>query len=122
LVAKRQLTTQLLTQTFPQVKVVVDAPVQMQRELGALRQSSGALGSRDLESMYARFAALAAITTAPSAIDFAAGELSIKGSGLAASQLSGLQDKLQSAGLAVRSEADRVIVSELVSNRSGGAK
>ena len=122
LVAKRQLTTLLLTQTFPNVKVVVDAPVQMQRELGALRQSSGALGSRDLESMYARFAALAAITTAPSAIDFAAGELSIKGSGLAASQLSGLQDKLQSAGLAARSEADRVVVSEVVSNRGGGAK
>jgi general secretion pathway protein L len=122
LVAKRQLTTQLLTQTFPNVKVVVDAPVQMQRELGALRQSSGALGSRDLESMYARFATLAAITAAPSAIDFAAGELSIKGSGLAASQLSGLQDKLQNAGLAVRSEADRVIVSEIVSSRSGGAK
>jgi general secretion pathway protein L len=122
LVAKRQLTTQLLTQTFPQVKVVVDAPVQMQRELGALRQSSGALGSRDLESMYARFAGLAAITAAPSAIDFAAGELSIKGSGLAASQLSALQDKLKSAGLAARSEADRVVVSELVSNRGGGTK
>ena len=122
LVAKRQHSTQMLTQTFPQVKVVVDAPVQMQRELSALRQASGALGSRDLESMYARFAALAAVTAAPSAIDFAAGELSIKGSGIAPSQLSALQDKLQSAGLSARSEADRVVVSELVTNRSGGAK
>jgi general secretion pathway protein L len=122
LVAKRQLTTQLLTQTFPQVKVVVDAPVQMQRELNTLRQSSGALGSRDLESMYARFAAIANINTAPSAIDFAAGEVSIKGTGLALAQLSELQPKLQSAGLAARGEADRIVVSALLPDRTGGAK
>jgi general secretion pathway protein L len=120
--AKRQLTTQILTQTFPQIKVVVDAPVQMQRELGALRQSSGALSSRDFESLYARFAATAAITSAPTAIDFSAGELTIKGSGLAASQLSDMQTKLKNAGLAARSEADRIVVSELAPNRSGGAR
>jgi general secretion pathway protein L len=119
---KRSQATQLLTQTFPNVKVVVDAPVQMQRELTALRRASGVVGSRDLESMYARFSLLANINTAPVAIDFAAGEVSIKGSGLGATQLSELQPKLQSAGLAARSEADRIIISEAASARAGGAK
>jgi general secretion pathway protein L len=120
--AKRSQTTQLLTQTFPNVKVVVDAPVQMQRELTALLQASGALGNRDLESVYARFSALAPINTAPAAIDFAAGEVSIKGSGLGAPQLSALQAKLQGAGLAARSEADRIVVSQAPSARAGGVK
>jgi general secretion pathway protein L len=104
------------------VKVVVDAPVQMQRELTALRQASGALGNRDLESMYARFSALAPVNSAPAAIDFAAGEVSIKGSGLGATELSALQPKLQGAGLAARSEADRIVVSEAPSARTGGVK
>jgi general secretion pathway protein L len=119
LVAKRTLVNQLLTTTFPQVKVVVDAPVQMQREVSSLRQASGTLGSRDLESMYARFAAIAAVNAAPAAIDFAAGEVTVKGSGMAASQLSGLQGKLQNAGLAVRSDADRIVISEASTPRAG---
>ncbi len=117
--AKRKLSTQLLTQTFPQVKVVVDAPVQMQREVSLLRQASGALGSRDLESMYARFAAAAQLNAAPAAIEFAAGEVSIKGSGLGAAQLSALQAQLQGAGLSARSDADRVVLSEAASKRAG---
>jgi general secretion pathway protein L len=56
--AKKQQATQLLTQTFPNVKVVVDAPLQMQREVAALRLASGAIGNRDFESLYARFSAL----------------------------------------------------------------
>lgn len=118
--AKRQQVNQLLTQTFPQVRVVVDAPVQMQREVAALRQASGGLGTRDLESLLARFAAQAAATSAPSAIEFASGEVTLKGAGLDAGQLSGLQPRLQSAGLAVRSEADRIVISETASARTGG--
>jgi general secretion pathway protein L len=113
--AKRRQTTQILTQSFPQVKVVVDAPAQMQRELAALRLASGGLGNRDLESLYARFAALGANKAVPTSIDFTAGEVSIKGLGLSASQLSELQPRLRAAGLAARSEGERVIVSEAIS-------
>lgn len=122
LAAKRTETTQLLTSTFPNVKVVVDAPVQMQRELAALRHASGALSNRDLESVYARFAGITSLANAPTAIDFGGGEVSIKGSGLDASQLSALQTKLQVGGLAARSEADRIIISEAANARVGGVK
>lgn len=67
-----------LTQTFPAVKVVVDAPLQMQREVNALRQASGALSSSDLEAMLAALAAAAPVSNI-SNIDFSGGELRVKG-------------------------------------------
>jgi general secretion pathway protein L len=117
--AKQQQATQLLTQTFPNVKVVVDAPLQMQREVAALRLASGAIGNRDFESMYARYSAIVPAGSAPTAIEFAAGQLSIRGADLPANQLSGLQAKLQSAGLAARSEDGRIIVTEASVQRAG---
>ena len=42
---------QILRDTFPKTQVVVDAPVQMAREVERLRQSSGQLSASDLESM-----------------------------------------------------------------------
>jgi general secretion pathway protein L len=117
---KRLQTSQLLTQTFPNVKAVVDAPLQMQREVAALRQASGAIGSRDMESMYARYSTIVTTGSAPTAIEFVAGELTLKGSGLDASQLSAHQAKLRSAGLlAVRSEDGRIVVTEAAIQRAG---
>lgn len=42
--------TQILQQSFPKVSVVVDAPLQMAREVARLRQGSGQLTAQDLES------------------------------------------------------------------------
>ena len=70
---------QMLTRTFPQVKVVVDPPVQMGKEVAALRQTTGAVSSRDLEAM------LGALSSAPlpsrpaAAIEYASGELRVRG-------------------------------------------
>lgn len=47
---RRQMTA-LLKQAHPQVRVVLDAPVQMQRETEALRLAAGVPGERDLESL-----------------------------------------------------------------------
>lgn len=49
LAAKQAAVRGALTTTFPQVKVVVDAPVQMERELTLLRQKAGSVSPRDLE-------------------------------------------------------------------------
>ncbi len=108
---KRAQMNQLLTQSFPNVKVVVDAPLQMQRELANLRQAQGQLSGRDFESIYARFSGVAVINTAPNAIEFIANEVQIRGTGLSASQLDELQPRLQYAGLAVRTDVRTVIVS-----------
>jgi general secretion pathway protein L len=108
---KRAQMNQLLTQSFANVKVVVDAPLQMQRELATLRQAQGQLSGRDFESIYGRFTGIAGINTAPSAIDFVANEVQIRGSGLSSSQMDALLPRLQYAGLAVRSEAQALIIS-----------
>ena len=76
---KRVAMRQMLTRTFPQVKVVVDPPVQMGKEVAALRQTTGAVSSRDLEAM------LGALSSAPlpsrpaAAIEYASGELRVRG-------------------------------------------
>ena len=42
---------QILTQTFPAVTLVIDAPLQMQREVEALKQKSGAVSHTDFEPL-----------------------------------------------------------------------
>lgn len=54
--AKQQALTEVLKTTFPNITLVLDAPVQMQRELANLRQSSGQLSALDLEAMLAAIA------------------------------------------------------------------
>jgi general secretion pathway protein L len=108
---KRAQMQQILTQSFPNVKVVVDAPLQMQRELLSLRQAQGQLSGRDFESIYGRFAAVAGTNIAPTAIDFIANEVQLRGVESAAAQLDGWLPRLQYAGLAVRSEAQSLVIS-----------
>ena len=116
--AKRAQMNQLLNSSFPNVKVVVDAPLQMQRELAALAQAQGQLSGRDFESIYARFSSVAGINTAPSAIEYVAGELQLRGSGLSGAQLDPLLPRFQYAGLAVRSDAQALIISHRESTAS----
>jgi general secretion pathway protein L len=47
--SRRSAIDSTLTRTFPAVKVVVDAPLQMAREVAALRQATGAPSGSDLE-------------------------------------------------------------------------
>lgn len=79
---KREEIRSLLTQTFPGVRVVVDAPVQMSRELALLRQSSGALAAQDLEpELSALGKALAGMgpKAQASALHYQEGELKVSG-------------------------------------------
>lgn len=48
---KRTELVRILKQAHPQVQVVLDAPVQMQRETEALRAVAGATGDNDLEAL-----------------------------------------------------------------------
>lgn len=107
---KRTQIKQALSSTFPQVKVVVDPPIQMQREMAILRQSQGQLSGRDFESMYGRFLAVSGLRTAPTSIDFVAGELQLRGIELSSAQLQALQPRLQFVGLSVRTDGPALIL------------
>ena len=54
---KRAAMTQLLRVTHPQLRTVLDAPVQMQRETDALRTAAGKSGESDLEPLLGAAAA-----------------------------------------------------------------
>ena len=107
---KRLAVREVLTRTFPGVKVVVDAPVQMTRELALLRQAAGGASNGDFEAILASFGALALVNSAPSAIEYAANEVRFKGLGLAASQVAEAAGQLKTQGYAVRSEGDSVLI------------
>ncbi|WP_296445122.1 type II secretion system protein GspL [Rhodoferax sp. UBA5149] len=104
---------EVLTTTFPNVRVVIDAPVQMAKEVAALQQASGAPSGRDLESILAAFGSVAPVGTAPSAIQFIAGEARLKGLKLSEEEISSISFKLRSQGYAVSGEGDSVLIKQV---------
>ena len=79
LAAKQAGIKNALTQTFAQVKVIVDAPVQMERELALLRQATGSVSARDLEPLLGAAAAALPATWQAHSIDYQPGELRLGG-------------------------------------------
>ena len=98
LAARRAQINAVLTQTFPQVKVVIDAPLQMAREIATLRQSAGAATARDLEPMLAALGQYASAAAAPPTIEFSDGQLRLKGVQMGASELAEANQRLHSQG------------------------
>jgi general secretion pathway protein L len=119
--AKRAQITNLLTQTHPQVKVVVDAPVQMQRELAIMRAATGALTPRDLEAIISVISANVSVKWSLSAIEYTAGELMLKGAGLSAAEAQNASGALAAKGYSLRSEGDKLMVSPLANAVTTGA-
>ena len=112
LAAQRAAIRNTLTTTFPEVRVVVDAAVQMGRALADLQRRNGAASSADMETMLGQFQASAQDARAPSAIEFIAGELHLKGLDPAAAGLNGISARLQAQGYSARLEGDTLILKE----------
>ena len=101
-----------LTATFPEVRVVVDAPVQMARALADLQRRNGAASSSDMETMLGQFQAATPDGRAPVAIDFIAGELRLKGLDAAAAGSNAMAARLQARGYNARLDADTLVLRE----------
>jgi general secretion pathway protein L len=97
---KREAIRRTLTQTFPQVKVVVDAPVQMEKEVAALRQATGTTSGRDLEAMLGALAAASPPGRQVSGVEFAQGELRVKGLAYVPEEARAVAAALKSQGFA----------------------
>jgi general secretion pathway protein L len=85
---------------------VVDAPVQMAREVAALRQATGASSGRDLEVILAAVGPALPPGKAVSAIEYSAGEVRLKGLNLGPDELATLLAKLRPLGYAGRLDGD----------------
>ncbi|MCZ2104235.1 MAG: type II secretion system protein GspL [Comamonadaceae bacterium] len=106
-----------LTQTFPQVRLVVDAPAQMQRELARLRQQSGAVAPDDLEPMLAAVAGALPEGRTPARIDYADGQLRLTGLTLEPAERGTLDERLAAARLAMGEEDGALVL-----HAAGGAQ
>lgn len=69
----------ILKTTFPSVTLVIDAPLQMQREVDALKQKSGSASSTDLEPLLAALAGVLPAGQTPQQIHFANHSLRVQG-------------------------------------------
>lgn len=101
---KRSAMEQVLRESHPQVKSVLDAPVQMQRETDALRATAGRLGEADLETVLGAVAAAWPDGRAPvETLRFEAGKLSLSSAGWTPEQIAQFRDSLRPAGWTVES-------------------
>jgi general secretion pathway protein L len=97
--AKRAAMVQLLRTTHPQVRAVLDAPVQMQRETDTLRTAAGKSGVADLETLLGVAAAAWPDGQPPLAtLKFDNGRLSFAASGWAETQIAQFRAQLAGSG------------------------
>ena len=98
--------TRILQDSFPKVTVVVDAPLQMAREVARLRQASGQLAASDLEAqLQALGHALPAGVAAPASLNYQDGRLQWPSLPLNASQQAAFTQALQGQGYRLQTEA-----------------
>lgn len=108
--AKRAAVRQTLTQTFPSVQTVIDAPLQMQREVAALQQATGGVTPADLEPMLTALALSLPAGRVPTAIDYSGGQLRLRGLGLSMSELGSVSGEMGPRGYQARGEGDVLLV------------
>jgi general secretion pathway protein L len=110
LTAQRAEIRNVLSQTFPQVKLIVDAPIQMARELAQARQSAGASSGQDLEPLLSAMgmALPPAGFSGLRSVDYAEGELRVKG--LSDDTIPELRTQLEAQRYAVSVEGDTVVI------------
>lgn len=103
--AQQQAWAQTLQQSFPQVQVVVDAPLQMAKEVARLRQGAGQLAPHDLEAMLGALGqALPAALPAPRQWRYDNGQLWVQDFPLSASDQNTLSQALLAKGYQWRAE------------------
>ncbi len=108
--AQRAAVSAVLTQTFPNVRVVVDAPTQMEREVAALRQATGTASGGDLEAMLTAASMAIPARRSLSSLEFSAGEARMKGLQLSSTEVTTLSTWLGRQGYSVRSEGEVLVL------------
>ncbi|MCS4511021.1 type II secretion system protein GspL [Xylophilus ampelinus] len=98
----------VLTQTFPSVRVVVDAPVQMERELALLRQATGVGAGAGLEGLLSAVGTALPPGASVQSVDFLNDELRLRGFDPA--QVAPLVEKLRAQGIAAGTEGEVLVL------------
>lgn len=97
---RRQAMVTLLQTTFPQVRAVIDAPAQMQKEIDLLRATAGRPGDTDLEPLlYAAQAAWPPSRGPANGLHFEAGRLTLDSPGWSPPEMDAFRSRLGPMGL-----------------------
>ncbi|OYT98789.1 MAG: general secretion pathway protein GspL [Burkholderiales bacterium PBB1] len=110
--SQRQAMVSLLQATFPQVSAVLDAPLQMQREVDTLRATAGRPSATDVEPML--LAAAAAWPPSQPPVDslrYESGRLTLSATGWSDAEVTQFRSQLQPAGWQVDAADGRVSLS-----------
>lgn len=107
---KREAVRQTLTGTFPQVKLVIDAPRQMERELASLRQLTGTSSPRDLDSLLAALAEALPAGRTPGTLEYSGSELRAGGLGLSGEELRQVATRLKPLGYGATSSGNDLVL------------
>lgn len=117
---RRAAQVALLKSTFPQVSAVLDAPVQMRREVAQLRTAAGKADEGDLEPLLqAAASAWPAEAAAAEQVRFEPGRLTLTAANWSPEQTAQFRDRLRPQGLQVESVEGRLVLSRARS--PGGA-
>ena len=112
---KRQAQVRLLQTAHPQVRSVLDAPLQMQRETDALRAAAGRPGPADLEPLLDVAAAAWPEGQPPlQALRFEPGRLAITTAGWGEAQRAQFADRVRAAGYVSELQGPQLVI------RTGG--
>jgi general secretion pathway protein L len=107
---KREAVQRTLRETFPHVRVIVDAPVQMEREVAVLRQQTGVASARDLDALLAALAVAVPANRTPSALEYGGGELRATGLALSQEDVRGVASHLKTLGYAAAAEGNVLVI------------
>lgn len=102
--------TRVLQDTHPQVRAVLDAPVQMQRENETLRARAGRAGDTDLETAMAAAASAWPEGLAIQALQYNAGVLTLRTPTDAEAPRQNLRDTLNKAGWQVEGSGQDIVL------------
>ncbi|KQW51676.1 MULTISPECIES: type II secretion system protein GspL [unclassified Roseateles] len=110
--ARRAAVSATLTTAFPQVRAILDAPVQMQKQLDLLRASAGSIGEQDLEALLAAAAAAWPADRPPAeALAFEPGRLTVSAQGWAPPQIDNFRTQLRSDGWQLDASEGKLTIS-----------
>ncbi|MBK6470651.1 MAG: general secretion pathway protein GspL [Betaproteobacteria bacterium] len=120
LVAKRVAMDQLLKAAHPGVRVVLDAPLQMQRENERLRAAAGRPGDADLEALWGAAAAAWPDGQGPvQSLRFEGGRLTLTVPGFGEPQLTQFRERLRGSGFQAELAEGRLVFSRTAAAPGG---
>ncbi len=108
---QRSAMNALLRSSFPQVRSVLDAPLQMRSETDSLREAAGVAGDNDLETLLGAAAVAWPDGQAPAAqLRFEPGRLSLVAAGWGEAQQAQFRSRLMAGGWALGQTDGRLLI------------